>query len=251
MKKRIRMIRITVLFTLFLGSIMAMLSTVPVYAGSEKGSIEIVYKGRTDSKEEVILSGADFEIFPVQTMEDGALVWNGEFAASGVSLEDESAGAREEQAKKLWEYAKKKKLSGVTQVTNDTGHAQFMDLEDGIYLLALKEPVYNGTDRFESAPFLVSLPSKMDGALEYHVIIEPKVEWNAGKEPSVRPDEPEKIPEKVPETTPPAVSGTNGTNPIQTILNSVKTGDVTTFAWVWLALLGGVMIILSLRRRKK
>ena len=36
-----------------------------VHAESRMGSIEIDYKGRTDNREEIILSGAKFEIIPV------------------------------------------------------------------------------------------------------------------------------------------------------------------------------------------
>ena len=107
MIKRIRNTRIIFLYILFFMSCTLSVSTLQVSAATKKGSIEIHYKGRTDSQGEVDLSGATFTLFQIQSAENGELVWNEEFVSAGISLKDTSAGAREKQAKKLFDYAKK------------------------------------------------------------------------------------------------------------------------------------------------
>ena len=93
MIKRIRNNRIIFLYILFLMSCTLSVSTLQVSAATKKGSIEIHYKGRTDSQGEVDLSGATFTLFQIQSAENGELVWNEEFVSVGISLKDTSAGA--------------------------------------------------------------------------------------------------------------------------------------------------------------
>ena len=121
MIKRIRNTRIIFLYILFLMSCTLSVSTLQVSAATKKGSIEIHYKGRIDAQGEVDLSGATFTLFQIQSAENGELVWNEEFASAGISLKDTSAGAREKQAKKLFDYAKKNDITGTTQETNTAG----------------------------------------------------------------------------------------------------------------------------------
>ena len=177
MIKRIRNTRIIFLYILFLMSCTLSVSTLQVSAATKKGSIEIHYKGRTDSQGEVDLSGATFTLFQIQSAENGELVWNEEFASAGISLKDTSAGAREKQAKKLFDYAKKNNITGTTQDTNTAGYTSFLNLDEGIYLLAQIGTVDSGTEQFESAPFLIEVPSEISGRFEYNVETEPKAEW--------------------------------------------------------------------------
>ena len=151
------------------------ISTIHAEAGSRTGSIQIIYKGRNSSDKEVTLSGAKFSIFPIQYMKNDELVWEDGFKDSGISLQDTSAEAREKQAKRLFEHANKSNVSGTTKVTDSLGYASFGELEEGIYLIAQIGNVDCGTDKFESAPFLVNIPSEINGKTEYDVVIEPKV----------------------------------------------------------------------------
>lgn len=160
MIKRIRNTRIIFLYILFLMSCTLSVSTLQVSAATKKGSIEIHYKGRIDSQGEVDLSGATFTLFQIQSAENGELVWNEEFASAGISLKDTSAGAREKQAKKLFDYAKKNDITGTTQETNTAGYTSFLNLEEGTYLLAQIGTVDSGTEQFESAPFLIEVHLK-------------------------------------------------------------------------------------------
>ena len=168
-----------------------------LHAESRMGSIEIDYKGRTDTQEEIVLSGAKFEIIPIQYVENGNWVWQSSFEHCGISLNDTSAEARNKQAKQLLEYARKKGVSGNQQFTDNMGHALFSGLNEGMYLVFQIGSVKNGNDTFESAPFLVGIPSDIDGYLVYDVKVEPKVTWITDNAPPTVPEKPsEKNPPK-------------------------------------------------------
>ena len=119
-KKVIKQLKIHSLFLLLIS--LLFVSLIQVHADSRTGSIDIDYKGRTDNQEEIILSGAKFEIIPIQYVENEKWVWQSSFVDCGVSLHDTSAEARNKQAKQLLEYARKKSISGNQQLTDSTGH---------------------------------------------------------------------------------------------------------------------------------
>lgn len=248
MIKRIRNTRIIFLYILFLMSCTLSVSILQVSAATKKGSIEIHYKGRTDSQGEVDFSGATFTLFQIQSAENGELVWNEEFVSAGISLKDTSAGAREKQAEKLFDYAKKNNITGTIQETNTVGYTSFLNLDEGIYLLAQIGTVDSGTEQFESAPFLIEVPSEISGRFEYNVETEPKAEWVSKKEPPVVPNQPGDTPEKTPGKKEPVSS-----NPIRDMIDKVKTGDETTFVmWICVACAGlGIMIVISRKRNKE
>lgn len=194
------------------------------------GSIDIDYKGRTDNQEEIILSGAKFEIIPIQYVENEKWVWQSSFVDCGVSLHDTSAEARNKQAKQLLEYARKKGVSGNQQLTDSMGHALFSGLNEGMYLVFQIDSVKNGNDTFESAPFLVSIPSDIDGYLVYDVKVEPKVTWLTNNVPS-------SVPEKPSEKNPPEDTNTGV--------------QVKKMTWIVLALCSFGMIVILGRRLKR
>jgi LPXTG-motif cell wall-anchored protein len=164
-----------------------------------------------------------------------------------VSLGDTSAEAREKQAKRLFEYANKSNISGTTQVTDSLGYASFAELEEGIYLIAQIGNVECGTDKFESAPFLVNIPSEFNGKTEYDVVIEPKGEWVTPAKPPVTPTNPDKPAPTEPTPTKPDIP-----DPIRKIIDSVKTGDTTNIiSWVLIAIGSLVLIIVLYRKRKE
>ena len=70
------------------------------------------------------------------------------------------------------------------------GRTSFGKLKEGIYLLAQIGNVESDTDKFESAPFLVNIPSEINGNVEYNVTIEPKAEWFSPETPPNNPDKP-------------------------------------------------------------
>lgn len=209
---------------------MLFVSLIQVHADSRTGSIDVDYKGRTDSQEEIILSGAKFEIIPIQYVEDEKWVWQSSFVDCGISLNDTSAESRNKQAKQLLEYARKKGISGNQQFTDSTGHTVFSNLNEGMYLITQIGSLKNGNDTFESAPFLVSIPSDIDGYLVYDVKVEPKVTWLTNNVP---PSVPEKPSEKnTPEDTNTSV-------------------QVKKTTWIVLALCSFGMIVIIRRRLKR
>lgn len=218
-------------YSLFLLLIVLLLvSLIQVHADSRTGSIDIDYKGRTDNQEEIILSGAKFEIIPIQYVENGNWVWQSSFENCSISLHDTSAEARNKQAKQLLEYARKKGVSGNQQLTDSTGHTVFSNLNEGMYLITQIDSVKNGNDTFESAPFLVSVPSDIDGYLMYDVKVEPKVTWLTNNVPP-------SVPEKPSEKNPPKDTNTGV--------------QVKRMTWIILALCSFGMIIILGRRLKR
>ena len=179
MRKKIRSIHIILFVMLFLIGSFIDISTIH----AEAGSIQIIYKGRNSSDKEVILSGAKFSIFPIQYMKNDELVWEDGFKDSDISLQDTSAEAREKQAKQLFAFAKENNISGLMQEIDTSGRTSFGELDEEIYLLAQIGNVESGTDKFESAPFLVNIPSEINGNVEYNVTIEPKAEWVSSETP--------------------------------------------------------------------
>lgn len=148
----------------------------------------------------------------------------------GVSLHDTSAEARNKQAKQLLEYARKKGISGNQQLTDSTGHTVFSNLNEGMYLITQMGSVKNGNDTFESAPFLVSVPSDIDGYLMYDVKVEPKVTWLTNNVPP-------SVPEKPSEKNPPEDTNTGV--------------QVKKMTWIVLALCSFGMIVILGRRLKR
>ena len=174
-------------------------------------------------------------------------IWQNGFENSGVSLGDTSAEAREKQAKRLFGYAEKSNISGTTQVTDDLGHASFAELEERIYLLAQMGNAECGIDKFESAPFLVNIPSEINGNVEYNVTIEPKAEWVSPTKQPITPTNPDK-----PTPTDPTPTKPDIPNPIQKIIDSVRTGDTTNIiSWILIAIGSLVLIIVLYRKRKE
>ena len=247
MIKKIKSICTLFMVTLILFGSFIDVSTIHAEAGTRKGSIQIIYKGRNHADEEVILSGAEFAIFPIQYKKNDDWIWQNGFENSGVSLGDTSADAREKQAKRLFEYANKSNISGTTQVTDNLGYVSFAELEEGIYLIAQIGNVDCGIDKFESAPFLVNIPSEINGKAEYDVVIEPKGEWVTPAKPPVTPTNPDKPAPTEPTPTKPDIPDL-----IQKIIDSVKTGDTTNIiSWVLIAIGSLVLVIVLYRKRKE
>lgn len=196
MKKKSNIFSLSLLFALlFFCS-----SFIYLDAESRMGSIQILYKGRTDSRDEVILSDAEFSLYLIQYLKNDEFVWTDDFKNSDVSLEKSDAEDREKQANQLFEYARKNNISATIQTTDTSGKTLFNQLNAGIYLLVQNDIISNGMDQFTSAPFLVSIPSEIDGKMEYDITVEPKVKWILPEEKPGNPDNPLDIPEKSADT---------------------------------------------------
>ena len=248
MIRKIKNIHVILIVTFLLVSSFIEVSTIHVEAGTRKGSIQIIYKGRDNMDKEVILSGARFSIFPIQYVKNNGLIWASDFENAGVSLEGNSAEEREKQAKHLFEYVKKNNISGLTQETDVLGRTSFGNLDEGIYLLAQIGNVQSGTDKFESAPFLVNIPSEINGDVEYDVIIEPKAEWVSPEMPPASPTNPDNPAKPAPQNPKPSKPDTPGS--IQKIINIVKTGDMTSIIVLGLTAIVSLSLIIAVCRKK-
>ena len=111
---------------------------------------------------------------------DGTLA--DDFADSTVDLADEAQAAA--KAKALWKLAREKDLAGQIQQADAAGNVLFEPLEEGLYLLvsAAEEPEFD--------PFLVKLPTLLDGKQVYHIEAKPKQEEAPPTEPTTPPTEP-------------------------------------------------------------
>ena len=90
-------------------------------------------------------------------------------------------------------------------------------------------------------PFLVNVPSEINGSVEYNVMIEPKAEWVSPETPPNNPDKPKD----------PIPSKPDKPNTIQKIINTVKTGDTTNIvAWFLIAIVSLGLIVGLYKKRK-
>ena len=248
MIRKIKNIHIILIVTFLLVGSFIEGSTIHVEAETRKGSIQIIYKGRDNTDKEVILSGARFSIFPIQYVKNNGFIWASDFENAGVSLEGNSAEEREKQAKQLFEYVKKNNISGLTQETDVSGRTSFGNLDEGIYLLAQIGNMQSGTDKFESAPFLVNIPSEINGDVEYDVIIEPKAEWVSPEMPPASPTNPDNPAKPAPQNPKPSKPDTPGS--IQKIINIVKTGDMTSIIVFGVTAIVSLSLIIAVCRKK-
>lgn len=208
---------------------------VQIQAQEETGSIAIEYHGRTEENEMIPLEGVSFLLYRAGEKSEGGWELTGEFQDSGISLADKTASGRREQAKQLYDYAKKYQISGRKQKTDVNGYTLFGELEEGLYLLAQEQPVsYEGKGTFVSAPFLIDIPEEVTGA--YHRVVKPKSEWKPSEQPE-KPPANEQDKEEKPSEKP----GGNG---------PVKTGDEAPLSELLVIICGAGVVIAALMRRK-
>lgn len=87
--------------------------------------------------------------------------------------------------------AQKRKDFAATQQTDANGTVIFRDLTPGLYLVIRTKPAPENT-AYTSDPFLVSIPTVVNGTAAYQVVAEPKFSWDAKPSkpavPSLKPD---------------------------------------------------------------
>ncbi|MBR6541760.1 MAG: hypothetical protein IKT73_00995, partial [Anaerotignum sp.] len=164
------------------------------YAGAEKGSLQVVLKG----------SGHQVYLYPVAAA-DGTLTTD--FSGAEISAGDmltEKYGRK--IAKTLSVYAKQNNISGVGRTTDSNGAVHYTNLEKGVYLV-----VSAGNNGAEMQPFLVRIPTVINGTESYYLKATPKAVVPGGsssggpekEEPEEKPNEkPEENPEEKPEENP-------------------------------------------------
>lgn len=102
-----------------------------------------------------------------------------------------SASQLREKALQLAPNAQKRKDFAATQQTDANGTVIFRDLTPGLYLVIRTKPASENT-AYTSDPFLVSIPTVVNGTSAYQVVAEPKFSWDSKPSkpavPSLKPD---------------------------------------------------------------
>lgn len=247
-------------------SVLLLFPCLCIRAGEQTGTLYIQYLGRTDTVENISLSGVSFVLYDAAYREEGAWVLQDAFRASQVSLKEETASARRQQAADLYAYAKAQGLEGVTTVqTGADGMAVFPQLKQGVYLVAQSEPCrLEQYGVFRSEPFLVSIDAEPDSNQKIEVLVQPKSQWQPPnqvippEEPEVPPGEPEQPP-----TTPEKPDGESGDAGSESepevnqpgagsqTASSPKTGDSTAVFGCLAVFLSGVLCLAVAVRQKK
>lgn len=138
---------------LVLLTVLLLLAAVPTAMAAETGSIQV-----GGIKDTVVL-------YPVATP-DGTLKDDFTDVSSDI-LEETNAVYK---AKALWAHAQAKKLPGQARQADAEGNALFAPLEQGLYLIGSTAAVP------EFAPFLVQVPTVINGKQVFHIEAEPKQE---------------------------------------------------------------------------
>lgn len=99
------------------------------------------------------------------------------------------------KAKALWKYAKDEELTGQTRQADEEGSALYSPLEQGLYLVGSTARV----PKFD--PFLVEIPTEINGRQVFHIEAEPKQEDPDSTTPT-KPTEPKpsKPSQNIPQT---------------------------------------------------
>ena len=150
-------------------TVLLLLLAVPKAMAAEQGSIKVCGIEHTVS------------VFSIASA-DGTL--KDDFADAPVDITDEKQAVS--NAKTLWKYAKEHQISGWDQQADAGGNAMFAPLEEGLYLLV------STAEEEEFDPFLVKIPTVIDGKRVYHIEAEPKQEEDPPTEPTTPPTEPPK-----------------------------------------------------------
>lgn len=138
---------------LILLAVLLLLVNVPTAWAAESGSIQV--RG---------IEGAVL-LYPVASP-DGTL--KDDFAGVSSDILDETNPVS--KAKALWVYAQAEKLPGQTCQADAEGNALFSPLEQGLYLIGSTAAVP------EFDPFLVQVPTQINGKPVFHIEAKPKQE---------------------------------------------------------------------------
>ena len=153
----------------------AVLSTVgiinSVYAYSEIGSVTIALE---DGVNGTSINGVEFELIQVGNVVDGLYEYTEDFSDEKTDLNKvEKADEIEELAIRLNQIANEKKITGISDKTDNTGKLVFKELKAGIYLLRVTD--YNEYEYVE--PTLISIPTydeDVQNSMNFDVTVIPK-----------------------------------------------------------------------------
>ena len=160
------------IFAVTLLSAVGIISTVStVDAYSETGSITVALE---DGVAGTSTEGVEFELIKVGDVIDGLYEYTEDFADEKTDLNKvEKADEMEELAIRLNKIANENKITGISDITDNTGKLVFKELKVGIYLLRVTD--YNEYEYVE--PTLISIPTydeDVQNSMNFDVTVIPK-----------------------------------------------------------------------------
>ena len=166
----------------------------PTAAAALQGSLELRCSIERENNT-VFLARDEYSLCMVATLEEsrGELQYQTLPAYSFADCDwtQCSASQLRENALQLAPKAQKRKDFAATQQTDANGTVIFRDLTPGLYLVIRTKPAPENT-AYTSDPFLVSIPTVVNGTAAYQVVAEPKFSWDAKPSkpavPSLKPD---------------------------------------------------------------
>lgn len=166
------MIKKFMIFAVTLLSAVGIISTVStVDAYSETGSITVALE---DGVAGTSTEGVEFELIKVGDVIDGLYEYTEDFADEKTDLNKvEKADEMEELAIRLNKIANENKITGISDITDNTGKIVFKELKVGIYLLRVTD--YNEYEYVE--PTLISIPTydeDVQNSMNFDVTVIPK-----------------------------------------------------------------------------
>ena len=166
------MIKKFMIFAVTLLSAVGIISTVStVDAYSETGSITVALE---DGVAGTSTEGVEFELIQVGNVVDGLYEYTEDFSDEKTDLNKvEKADEMEELAIRLNQIANEKKITGISDKTDNTGKLVFKELKAGIYLLRVTD--YNEYEYVE--PTLISIPTydkDVQNSMNFDVTVIPK-----------------------------------------------------------------------------
>lgn len=166
------MIKKFMIFAVTLLSAVGIISTVStVDAYSETGSITVALE---DGVAGTSTEGVEFELVQVGNVVDGLYEYTEDFSDEKTDLNKvEKADEMEELAIRLNKIANENKITGISDITDNTGKLVFKELKVGIYLLRVTD--YNEYEYVE--PTLISIPTydeDVQNSMNFDVTVIPK-----------------------------------------------------------------------------
>lgn len=166
------MIKKFMIFAVTLLSTVGIISTVStVDAYSETGSITVALE---DGVVGTSTEGVEFELIKVGDVIDGLYEYTEDFSDEKTDLNKvEKADEMEELAIRLNKIANENKITGISDITDNTGKLVFKELKVGIYLLRVTD--YNEYEYVE--PTLISIPTydeDVQNSMNFDVTVIPK-----------------------------------------------------------------------------
>lgn len=142
-----------------------------VHAYSEIGSITVALEDGVDGTS---TEGVEFELIQVGNVVDGLYQYTEDFADEKTDLNKiNKSNELEELAIRLNKIANENKITGISDITDNTGKLVFKELKVGIYLLRVTD--YNEYEYVE--PTLISIPTydeDVQNSMNFDVTVIPK-----------------------------------------------------------------------------